>query len=131
MIWKAFQKTVMEQTQVVSTETGIGIRRASGSRTSLVPASLRIKQLQKELESVKKKLEVLSERVRELEKASVEFVDLTGDSSSSLASTVSVGSDAESPNVPNGIWKKNELSFYGVTLVASKFSLWNVSQGVW
>ena len=94
----------MEQTQIVSTETGIGIRRASGSRASPVPASLSIEQLQKELESVKKKLEALSERVRELEeKASVEFVDLTGDSSSSFASTVSVGSDAESPNVPNGI----------------------------
>ena len=93
----------MEQTQIVSTETGIGIRRASGSRASPAPASLSIEQLQKELESVKKKLEALSERVRELEKASVEFVDLTGDSSSSFASTVSVGSDAEFPNVPNGI----------------------------
>ena len=93
----------MEQTQIVSTETGIGIRRASGSRASPAPASLRIEQLQKELESVKKKLETLSETVSELEKASVEFVDLTGDSSSSFASTVSVGSDSKSPNVPNGI----------------------------
>ena len=93
----------MEQTQIVSTETGIGIRRASGSRASPVPASLSIEKLQKEVESVKKKLEALSERVRELEKASVEFVDLTGDASSSFPSTVSVGSDAEFPNVPNGI----------------------------
>ena len=91
----------MHQSKIYVDESGVQCKRdntlSSVPRENVAEADNRI---QRELDELRKKVEELSERVRKLENAAVELVDLTKDES--FDTTVSVNSDDISP-VENGI----------------------------
>ena len=93
----------MQQTRIVIEESGrvsckrprLNVDENSVRQSQEDQIWLKIRQLQVEIELLKK-------RVRELENAKVEFVDLTADDS--FPSTVSVLSDdLDDSDIPNGI----------------------------